>query len=1424
MATSDNSSAPLVASTSGATLPVTTLPVTTTQGNRAVSSFTPTMTIDVVDGGQDAGTSGASTQGNRAVSFAPTMTIDVDGGLDQTAPVLITRDADAPKVSGDKLVLRYTEANTLGTAHPDPAAHAFAVTVNGRTNPVTDVAVDSQTKTVTLTLTRPVTGGEDVSVTYTKPTDNSKAIQDAVGNIADDITAPFRVNSGTDTTAPTLVTDTVAPPRIGGGGKELVLTYEEANYLKAVQVPKTAFAVLVNGTPNDVTAVKVDGGQDKTVTLMLSSSVPSGADVSIAYTPPGESTEAIQDTQGNPAAGTLEPMHVDSGRDQTAPVLDPSGLSTVSGDKLVLRYSEANLLGTAHPDPAAHAFAVTVNGRTNPVTDVAVDSQAKTVTLTLTRPVTGGEDVSVAYTKPADSSKAIQDAVGNIADDITAPLRVNSGTDTTAPTLVADTVAPPRIGGGGKQLVLTYEDANYLKAVQVPKTAFAVLVNGTPNDVTAVEVDGGQDKTVTLTLSRSVPSGADVSIAYTPPGESTEAIQDRQGNPAAGTLEPMHVDSGRDQTAPVLDPSGLSTVSGDKLVLRYSEANLLGTAHPDPAAHAFAVTVNGRTNPVTDVAVDSQAKTVTLTLTRPVTGGEDVSVAYTKPADSSKAIQDAVGNIADDITAPLRVNSGTDTTAPTLVADTVAPPRIGGGGKQLVLTYEDANYLKAVQVPKTAFAVLVNGTPNDVTAVKVDGGQDKTVTLTLSRSVPSGADVSITYTPPGESTEAIQDRQGNPAAGILEPVHVDSGRDQTAPVLITHGDDAPKLSGNKLVLSYDEDNNLDTVHKAVIGSFTVFVDKQTNPVTEVSVANAPAKTVTLTLADAVARGVPVTVAYQATPGNAIQDMAGNRALDITEPMIHVDNGEAPTDPAQTAGTSGTGTPGTTAHDAGTSGVITTGATPPDASTSGTGTPGTGTSGTTAPDAGTPGVVTTGVTPHDSGTPGTGTPGTGTPGTGTPGTGTPGTGTSGTGTLGTGTPGTGTPGTGTPGTGTSGTGTPGTSTPGTGTPGTGTSGTGTSGTGTSGTGTPGTGTPGTGTPGTGTPGTGTPGTTAHDAGTSGVITTGATPPDASTPGTGTGTPGTTAPDASAPGVITTGATPHDAGTPGASASGATPHDTGTPGAGTTTPGTGTPGTTAPDAGTPGTGTPGTTAPDASAPSPSANSATPSPPSDSTPSSGSPSTADVLDIVSQFSMVGNQANDQTPATPVAPVAGDRNADGVLDRTQPAVHSISVTPNANAPGSLADTPSGLVTLVNDSQDGKVRPGSQERITSLEQKDAPAQLPKGMEMPIGLLHAQVTQAVDSGHPASLSLFVALALNVNELWVQDNGTGVWTNLASAPYGGKTVLADGQLRLDIHIDDGGPFDADGKVDGVVSVVGAAAHMPLSIVGQAPDVAQHGFWF
>ena len=54
-------------------------------------------------------------------------------------------------------------------------------------------------------------------------------------------------------------------------------------------------------------------------------------------------------------------------------------------------------------------------------------------------------------------------------------------------------------------------------------------------------------------------------------------------------------------------------------------------------------------------------------------------------------------------------------------------------------------------------------------------------------------------------------------------------------------------------------------------------------------------------------------------------------------------------------------------------------------------------------------------------------------------------------------------------------------------------------------------------------------------------------------------------------------------------------------------------------------------------------------------------------------------------------------------------------------------------------------------------------------------------------------------------------------------LLRGNQHLDFQIVDGGEFDADGKVDGIITDPGAPGHLPLSIVGLAPDIPQ-GFWF
>ncbi len=201
------------------------------------------------------------------------------------------------------------------------------------------------------------------------------------------------------------------------------------------------------------------------------------------------------------------------------------------------------------------------------------------------------------------------------------------------------------------------------------------------------------------------------------------------------------------------------------------------------------------------------------------------------------------------------------------------------------------------------------------------------------------------------------------------------------------------------------------------------------------------------------------------------------------------------------------------------------------------------------------------------------------------------------------------------------------------------------------------------------------------------------------------------------------------------------------------------------------------------------------------------------------------DQTPGIPgpggnITP--GDGNGDGIKDSEQPSVGSIGFVLSPTGESNPGSAPPTFTTLVASSQNGKVGSGNDNaRITSLTQKDAPPDLPAGMQMPIGLV--SFTVELGQGKTGeNFSLYVDPALGVNGYW-KENASGQWVNIASEPYGGKMVMEGGRLRLDFHIEDGGQFDADGKVDGIITDPGAPGHMALSIMGLAPDMP-HGFWF
>ncbi|MCW8200789.1 hypothetical protein D8B23_20940, partial [Verminephrobacter aporrectodeae subsp. tuberculatae] len=760
------------------------------------------------------------TAGNDAASFAATaVTNNTPVPADTTAPALIiTGDTTRPKVNGNQLVLSFSDTGNLDAdAGHTPAPGAFTVLVDGVANAVTNVTVEPQAKTVTLTLTTAVTSGQAVTVAYADPTtgNDANAIQDAAGNDATSFAATAVTNNTpapADTTAPQLIITGDSRPKVTGD--QLVLSFNDTSNLDGAALTGSAgftvsdaagAAITVSGAMVNATA--------KTVTLTLGRAVAPGETVHVSYAKPAASN-SVQDAAGNAAVNfSNEAVTNNTPADTTPPVINTT---TVNGDQLVLTYTEtysldgATLTGNAGFTVAS--LTVDTGATTIPVNSAVVNGAAKTVTLTLSRAVVYGELVRVSYAKPA-TSNGVQDAAGNAAASFSDRDVVNDTPDTAAPQLITTGDERPTITDG-IYLGLHFSDASSsLDDSNGPaKEDFTVLVNGAANTVAAVTTEG-MYKIVLLTLSTPVQSGQRVTVSYqdSTPGNDN-GIQDPTGNRLLSIPTTVVMN---DTVAPQLitTDGARPKVNGNQLVLSFTDTSDLDAdvAHK-PANGAFTVLVNGVANAVTNVAIEPQAKTVTLTLSTAVTSGQTVTVAYADPTtdNDANAMQDAAGNDAASFAATAVTNNTpapADTTPPQLIITGDSRPKVTGN--QLVLSFDDTSNLDAdaghTPAPG-AFTVLVNSVANAVTNVTVDS-QAKTVTLTLTTAVTSGQSVTVAYADPttGNDANAIQDAAGNDATSFAATAVTNNTPDTTPPQLIITGDTTrPKVTGNQLVLSFDD--------------------------------------------------------------------------------------------------------------------------------------------------------------------------------------------------------------------------------------------------------------------------------------------------------------------------------------------------------------------------------------------------------------------------------------------------------------------------------------------------------------------------------------------------------------------------------------------------------------------------------------------
>ncbi|MFZ6736076.1 choice-of-anchor U domain-containing protein, partial [Undibacterium sp. Ji42W] len=142
------------------------------------------------------------------------------------------------------------------------------------------------------------------------------------------------------------------------------------------------------------------------------------------------------------------------------------------------------------------------------------------------------------------------------------------------------------------------------------------------------------------------------------------------------------------------------------------------------------------------------------------------------------------------------------------------------------------------------------------------------------------------------------------------------------------------------------------------------------------------------------------------------------------------------------------------------------------------------------------------------------------------------------------------------------------------------------------------------------------------------------------------------------------------------------------------------------------------------------------------------------------------------------GDGNGDGIPDQSQKNVSSLLWNNNTAANNHY-------VTLANNNFLSQ---------TNVATTVAPATLPVELSMQYGMITTQLT-GLAAGQETTMSLYTDAMGPVNGYWVQDKA-GTWTNIAT-----NIATVNGKLKVDFKITDGGIFDADGKVDGKITLNG-----------------------
>ncbi len=692
-----------------------TATITTTEIGQGYVDFT----VAKADLGSD-GSKALTAKITDAAGNVGTASTALNFTLDTTAPAF-----SRGTVQGTTLTLYYNEA--LDDTNI-PAKTDFTVS----NNTVTNVAVNSTAKTVTLTLGTTVAPGSTIQVTYTDPTgDDANAIQDAAGN---DVATLGPVNVSTN---PTVTISAIGDGNVSMGENATVtFTFSEAptNFtvddITAPHLTLSNFAV----SPTDAKVYTVDVTPDQA-----------------GVTATGNVLTVSDDWQ----AGGLDPLGTtNSGTydiDTVAPtvtiVVADTALKTGETSLVTITFSEAVTVFDNNDLSIASGILSTV----------ASTDGGTTWTGTLT-PTADIEDTTNVITI---NKTGVTDVAGNAGVGITDSN--NYVIDTKAPTatiVVADTALK-----AGETTLVTI---TFSEAVTGFDNNDLTVANGTLSNVSST--DGGLTWTATLTPTTSIEDTTNViTLANT-------GVTDAAGNAGVSTTDSNNylIDT-QAPAAPGLVAEPGSTDLTD---------NLLNSAEAATTTFRVTLPTSGSMAAVGD-SVElllggvsfSTANKVMLDATVVNTNGyvDFTVVKADLGADGAKAltakITDAAGNVS------------TASTALSFELDTIAPAN-------------SAYDVIATTTEVTAKLIDELGTTNDTVWAKIDAGAFTDITLTsvTGTEITWTTAVPDSTTTPVTITIEVRDQAGNATSSMV--VQQGSTSKQTTTIMGTTAPQALVVEAN----------------------------------------------------------------------------------------------------------------------------------------------------------------------------------------------------------------------------------------------------------------------------------------------------------------------------------------------------------------------------------------------------------------------------------------------------------------------------------------------------------------------------------------------------------------------------------------------------------------------------------------------------